>query len=143
MSIHFFKEDIPLPKLKKRLTANWLKEVILFEGKRVGEVSFIFCSDSYLLDVNKKFLDHDYYTDVITFDYVEGNVISGDIFISLDRISENAKTLNISFLDELNRIMVHGVLHLLGYKDKSKEDKNLMTEREDFFIKLLNAKLIK
>jgi rRNA maturation RNase YbeY len=139
MSIHFFNEDLPLPKLKKRLTANWLKEVILFEGKRVGEVSFIFCSDAYLLDVNKKFLDHDYYTDVITFDYVEGNVISGDIFISLDRISENANSLNISFLDELNRIMVHGVLHLLGYKDKSKEDKNLMTEREDYFIKLLTA----
>lgn len=139
MSIHFFNEDLPLPKLKKRLTANWLKEVILFEGKRVGEVSFIFCSDSYLLDVNKKFLEHDYYTDVITFDYVEGNVISGDIFISLDRISENANNLNISFLDELNRIMVHGVLHLLGYKDKLKKDKSLMTEREDFFIKLLNA----
>ncbi len=139
MSIHFFNEDLPLPKLKKRLTANWLKEVILFEGKRVGEVSFIFCSDSYLLDVNNKFLDHDYYTDVITFDYVEGNVISGDIFISLDRISENSNSLNISFLDELNRIMVHGVLHLLGYKDKSKKDKSLMTEREDFFIKLLNA----
>lgn len=139
MSIHFFNEDLPLPKLKKRLTANWLKEVILFEGKRVGNVSFIFCSDAYLLDVNKKFLDHDYYTDVITFDYVEGNVISGDIFISLDRVSENANSLNISFLDELNRIMVHGVLHLLGYKDKSKDDKNLMTEREDYFIKLLNA----
>ena len=139
MSIHFFNEDLPLPKLKKRLTANWLKEVILFEGKRVGEVSFIFCSDAYLLDVNKKFLDHDYYTDVITFDYVEGNVISGDIFISLDRISENANSLNISFFDELNRIMVHGVLHLLGYKDKSKKDKSLMTEREDFYIKLLNV----
>ncbi len=139
MSIKFFNEDLPLPKLKKRFTANWLKEVILFEGKRVGEVSFIFCSDEYLLDVNKKFLDHDYYTDVITFDYVEGDLISGDIFISLDRVTENAKTLNLPVSDELNRIMVHGVLHLLGYKDKSKKDKDLMTEREDFFIKLLNV----
>ena len=139
MSIKFFNEDLPLPKLKKRLTANWLKEVILFEGKRVGEVSFIFCSDEYLLDVNKKFLDHNYYTDVITFDYVEGDLISGDIFISLDRVTENAKTLNLPVSDELNRIMVHGVLHLLGYKDKSKKDKDLMTEREDYFIKLLNV----
>jgi rRNA maturation RNase YbeY len=139
MSISFYNEDLPLPKLKRRIVGNWLKEVILKEGKRVGDVSFIFCSDEYLLDVNKKFLDHDYYTDVITFDYVEGNIISGDIFISLDRVSENAICLSISFNDELNRIMVHGILHLLGYKDKSDGEKILMTEREDFFLKLLNA----
>lgn len=139
MSISFYNEDLPLPKLKRRIVGNWLKEVILKEGKRVGDVSFIFCSDDYLLDVNKRFLDHDYYTDVITFDYVEGNIISGDIFISLDRVSENAICLSISFNDELNRIMVHGILHLLGYKDKSDGEKILMTEREDFFLKLLNA----
>lgn len=139
MSISFYNEDLPLPKLKRRIVGNWLKEVILKEGKRVGDVSFIFCTDEYLLDVNKKFLDHDYYTDVITFDYVEGNIISGDIFISLDRVSENATGLSISFNDELNRIMVHGILHLLGYKDKSDNEKILMTEREDFFLKLLNA----
>lgn len=139
MSIKFFSEGLPLPKIKKRFIANWLKEVILFEGKRVGEISFIFCSDEYLLNVNRKFLDHDYYTDVITFDYVEGVLVSGDIFISLDRVSENARNLNLSFLEELDRIMVHGVLHLLGYKDKSKKDKILMTEREDYFLKLLNS----
>ena len=139
MSIKFFSEDLPLPKIKKRFIANWLKEVILFESKRVGEISFIFCSDEYLLDVNRKYLDHDYYTDVITFDYVEGEMVSGDIFISLDRVSENARNLNLSFLEELDRIMVHGVLHLLGYKDKSKKDKILMTEREDYFLKLLNS----
>ena len=142
MSIKFFSEDLPLPKIKRRLIANWLKEVILFEGKRVGEISFIFCSDEYLLDVNRKYLDHDYYTDVITFDYVEGEMVSGDIFISLDRVSENARNLYLSFLEELDRIMVHGVLHLLGYKDKSKKDKILMTEREDYFLKLLNSNLL-
>ena len=142
MSIKFFSEDLPLPKIKRRLIANWLKEVILFEGKRVGEISFIFCSDEYLLDVNRKYLDHDYYTDVITFDYVEGEMVSGDIFISLDRVSENARNLNLSFLEELDRIMVHGVLHLLGYKDKSRKDKILMTEREDYFLKLLNSNLL-
>lgn len=142
MSIKFFSEDLPLPKIKRRLIANWLKEVILFEGKRVGEISIIFCSDEYLLDVNRKYLDHDYYTDVITFDYVEGEMVSGDIFISLDRVSENARNLNLSFLEELDRIMVHGVLHLLGYKDKSKKDKILMTEREDYFLKLLNSNLL-
>lgn len=137
MSIQYFNEDIPLPILKKRKSTNWIKDTIQAEGKRVGEISFIFCSDNYLLEVNKTYLNHDYFTDIITFDYVEGPLINGDIFISVDRVLENSVEFKTTFEDELNRILVHGVLHLLGYKDKDKKDKLLMTEKEDIYLKLL------
>lgn len=138
MSVHYFNEDIAFPKIKKRITSGWIKQVISIEGKRVGDISFIFCSDEYLLDVNRKYLNHDYYTDIITFDNVEGIVINGDIFISVDRVKENSKVFETSFDDEVHRILIHGVLHLLGYKDKTKKDKLLMTEKEDFYLKLFN-----
>lgn len=138
MGIQYFNEDVPLPKLRKRKSTSWIKETILFEGKRVGDISFIFCSDNYLLEVNKTYLDHDYFTDIITFDYVEGSLINGDIFISIDRVRENSIEFKTTFDDELNRILIHGVLHLLGYKDKNKKDKLLMTEKEDIYLKLLN-----
>jgi len=137
MGIKYFNEDVPLPKLKKRKSTNWIKETILSEGKGVGDISFIFCSDKYLLEVNKTYLDHDYYTDIITFDYVEGNLVNGDIFISVDRVLENAMVFKVTFDIELNRILIHGVLHLLGYKDKNEKDKLLMTEKEDYFLNLL------
>lgn len=138
MGIQYFNEDVPLPKIKKRNSTKWIKETILSEGKRVGDISFIFCSDNYLLEVNKTYLDHDYFTDIITFDYVEGSVINGDIFISVDRVLDNSVEFTTTFEDELNRILIHGILHLLGYKDKSKKDKLLMTEKEDYYLKLLN-----
>jgi len=134
MSINFFNEDVSLPKLKKRKLISWIKNVIQSEGKKVGQVSFIFCSDDYLLEVNKKYLDHDYYTDIITFDYVEENVIQGDIFISVDRVKENSVTFRTIFEDEIHRILIHGILHLLGYKDKLKKDKHLMTTKEDYYL---------
>ncbi len=134
MSIQYFSEDVSIPKIRRRNTATWIKNVITSEGKVLGDISFIFCSDDYLLEVNRKYLGHDYYTDIITFDYVNDLIISGDIFISLDRVRENAGEFKTTFGDELNRILVHGVLHLLGYKDKSKKDKNLMTEKEDFYL---------
>jgi rRNA maturation RNase YbeY len=138
MSIQYFNEDIAFPKVKKRITSSWIKQVIFLEEKRVGDISFIFCSDEYLLDVNRKYLNHDYFTDIITFDDVEGDVINGDIFISVDRVKENSNEFATSFDDEVHRILIHGVLHLLGYKDKAKKDKNLMTEKEDFYLKLFN-----
>jgi len=138
MGIQYFNEDVPLPKIKKRNSTKWIRETILFEGKGVGDISFIFCSDNYLLEVNKTYLDHDYFTDIITFDYVEGTLINGDIFISVDRVLDNSVEFKTTFEDELNRILIHGVLHLLGYKDKIKKDKLLMTEKEDFYLKLLN-----
>lgn len=142
MSIVYFAEDVSFPKLKRRTTSGWVRKVILNEGKSLGDISFIFCSDEYLLEVNRKYLEHDYYTDIITFDYVEGKVISGDIFISVDRVGENAHVFSKTFSEELNRILIHGVLHLLGYKDKSKKEKELMTEKEDFYLNMLENSIL-
>jgi rRNA maturation RNase YbeY len=137
MSIIYFAEDVSFPKLKKRKTSGWIKKVIISEGKSVGEISFIFCSDNYILEVNKKYLNHDYYTDIITFDYVECDKINGDIFISTDRVRDNANAFSKTFNNEMNRILIHGVLHLLGYKDKNRKDKSLMTKMEDIYLKVL------
>jgi len=137
MGIKYFSEDVSIPKIGRRLTSEWIKKTIVAEEKSLGDIAFIFCSDAYLLEVNKKYLQHDYYTDIITFDYVENEIISGDIFISVDRVKENASEYNTSFENELNRILIHGVLHLLGYKDKSEKDKSLMTEKENIYLKIL------
>lgn len=139
MSIYYHTEDVSSPKFSKRKISSWIKETIINEEKTVGDISFIFCSDDFILDVNKKYLNHDYYTDIITFDYVEDKVISGDIFISCDRVRENALQFKVTFEMELFRIIIHGVLHLLGYKDKTKKDKIEMTEKENFYLsRLLN-----
>lgn len=134
MSINFYFEDIEEFQLDLPKSRKWIKNSISNEGRQSGDITFIFCSDDYLLEINKQYLDHDYYTDIITFDYVEGDVISGDIFISIDRVRENAATFGVSFVNELNRILIHGVLHLLGYKDKSDEEKKLMTSKEDDYL---------
>ncbi len=131
--IHYFfenTEEISLPTN----TEKWLKDLIISEEKKPGKITYIFCDDEYLLKVNQDFLDHDYYTDIITFDYVKGKTISGDIFVSLQRISDNASTLSNSFDKELKRVLAHGVLHLCGYKDKSEDDEKLMRSKEDFYI---------
>ena len=104
MSINFYYEDVSDLHLNKKKLRDWFKFSIKAEGKKVGEISFIFCSDSYLLDMNKQYLDHDYYTDIITFDYVQNGIISGDIYISVDRISENADIFQVSFEEELNLV---------------------------------------
>lgn len=131
---YFFEnvEEITLPEN----CSEWIKKLILDEEKKVGNINYIFCDDEYLLKVNQDFLNHDYYTDIITFDYVKGKTISGDIFISLTRISENASTLSSSFEKELLRVLAHGVLHLCGYKDKSDEEQKEMRAKEDFYINL-------
>ena len=102
----------------------------------MSEIAFVFCSDDYLLDINQRFLAHDYYTDVITFDYSIESSISGDVFVSIDRVAENAAQVGVSFENELHRVLVHGVLHLLGYKDKTSEEKAVMTDKEDFYLSL-------
>ena len=134
MSINYFAEDVSFPKIKRKLTSEWIKNTIVSEGKFTGDISLIFCSDDYLLDVNRKYLQHDYFTDIITFDYVENDQISGDIFISVDRVKENAEKFSKTIENELNRILIHGILHLLGYMDKEGRDKELMTEQEDFYL---------
>lgn len=126
--------DIKIIQLKN--SNDWLKKVITTENKKLGEIVFIFCKDSYLLKKNIQFLKHDTLTDVITFDYCEGKQISGDILISIDRIKENSRIFETDFLNELDRIMVHGLLHLLGYKDKTKKEAKLMSSKEDFYLSI-------
>ena len=111
--------------------SGWISNVIKSENKKEGEINYIFCDDDYLLEINKEHLQHDYYTDIISFDYTVGNEINGDLFISVDRVKENAQEFNVSFDDELKRVIVHGVLHYCGYKDKSEVDELLMRSKED------------
>ena len=136
VSINFFAEDITFsPKLKTSLR-NWISNTIIQEKHQLQELNFIFCSDDYLLKINQEYLKHDTYTDIITFDNSEEKgMIAGDIFISIDSVKENAKTFKTSFQDELHRVMIHGTLHLLGYPDKKKEEKALMTEKENQYLK--------
>lgn len=110
---------------------DWLSNVITSEGKREGEINYIFCDDEYLLGINQQYLDHDTFTDIISFDYSVGNELHGDVFVSVERVKENAVDYGVSFDEELKRVMVHGVLHYCGYKDKSDEDKALMRIKED------------
>lgn len=127
--------DVVLPKiLKRRELKSAVKQLIVQEGKVTGDIALVFCSDEHLLEVNKQYLQHDYYTDIITFDYTEANKISGDLMISLDRVRENALLNKVSDWHEINRIVFHGVLHLCGYKDKKPADKSLMTEKENFYL---------
>lgn len=131
--IQFFFENIDEIPISTA-TISWLEDVIKTENKKLGEINYIFCDDEYLLKVNQDFLDHDYYTDIITFDYVKGKTISGDIFVSLPRISDNAKTLVRDFNSEFHRVLAHGILHLLGYKDKTEEEITVMRQKEDFYL---------
>jgi rRNA maturation RNase YbeY len=113
---------------------KWLNQVISNESKREGDITYIFCDDDYLLEKNIRFLNHNTLTDVITFDYCEGNSVSGDIFISIERVKENSEIFKVDFLTELNRVMVHGLLHLLGYKDKTEKESNLMRKKENYYL---------
>lgn len=126
--------------LKKRtILKQWIKAIVENNKKEVGEISYIFCSDGQLLEINKEFLNHDYYTDIITFDYSETDVVSGDLFISIERIKDNAKTLKTSYQEELHRVIIHGVLHLLGYKDKTEEESENMRKLEDECLLILST----
>lgn len=133
--IQFFFENINEITLPPN-TENWLKELIISEDKKPGEINYIFCDDDHLLQVNKDFLNHDYYTDVITFDYVKGKTISADIFVSLPRILDNSSTLSNAFNSELLRVLAHGVLHLCGYKDKTDEEISEMRQKEDYYLSI-------
>lgn len=117
----------------------WLSNVIVTENKKEGEINYIFCSDDYLLEINKSYLNHDTLTDIISFDYSLGNELNGDIYISIDRVRENAHDFGVSFHEELLRVMVHGVLHYCGFKDKTQKDEVLMREKEDEKIKMFHV----
>lgn len=132
--INYFFEDTNFKFNKRRATSKWLKSAITLENKKLGDISIIYCSDDYLLEINKQYLSHDYYTDVITFNYCEGDLISGDIFISVDTIKANAEEYGASFDNELCRVMVHGILHLIGYDDDCESNQLIMRQKEDFYL---------
>ena len=119
------------------LLSHWIEQVIVNEEKKIGEINFVFCDDDYLHKMNVEFLNHDTLKDIISFDYTVGKIIQGDIFISTERVADNATDFKVNFEEELHRVMVHGILHYCGYKDKTEEDANLMRSKEDYYLKML------
>ena len=138
MPVFFHSESVSFNLKHKLKYKRWLINVIISENKKPGEINFVFVDDENLLRINIKYLNHNFYTDVITFDYCEGDSISGDVYISIDRILENARKFKNSFQNELNRVMVHGVLHLLDYHDASNKEKAVMRQLEDKYLALLD-----
>ena len=136
--VSYFLQDIDFVFKHKRLNNSWLKLVAESEIKKLGNINIIFCSDNYILDVNVKYLGHDYFTDIITFDYCEKDILSGDLFISIDTVRDNAEFYKTEFNDELNRVIVHGLLHLIGYDDHTPEEQKIMREKENYYLELRN-----
>lgn len=134
--ILYYYEDVDFVFKNKILNNRWLRLVAESEIKRIGDISIIFCSDNYILDINQRYLQHDYFTDIITFDYCEGDKLSGDLFISIDSVKENAMEYGSEFSDELNRVIVHGILHLIGYDDHTEEDIAMMRKKENYYLSL-------
>jgi probable rRNA maturation factor len=126
--------DVEIPGFNSEFFVWTIEDIIVSENCVLGELSVIFCKDDYLLNINQTYLNHDYYTDIITFEYSKESMISGDLFISVDRIKENALIYNVSFSNELTRVIYHGTLHLCGYKDKSAKDVLLMREKENYYL---------
>ncbi|MBR6277472.1 MAG: rRNA maturation RNase YbeY [Bacteroidales bacterium] len=141
--IDFNFEDIEFKLPDNSLLRNWIEYTIRNENKELGNISYIFCSDEYLWNMNKQYLNHDYYTDIITFDYVKDDIISGDLFISYDRILDNAEKFKVLRETELLRVMIHGVLHLIGYDDVTDELEEEIHKKEDFYIDIFEKKFRK
>ena len=139
MEILYQSEDIEMPQINEDETSAWICRVADSYGKHIGEIAYIFCSDKKILEVNNQYLHHDYYTDIITFDYCVGNVISGDLFISVDSVRENSMYFKTKFEDELDRVIVHGLLHLIGYDDHTDEQQELMRRKENYYLSIRNS----
>lgn len=137
MAISYFTEGVKAPDIKKRTVNAWIKAVAKSYGKRAGDISYIFCSDEKILEVNRQYLQHDYYTDIITFDYTSGDVISGDLFISLDTVRTNAEKFNTLYMEELHRTIIHGILHLCGINDKGPGEREIMEANENKALAML------
>ena len=137
MPITFDSDSIEFPNIKKRETSAWIKKIANSYNKKIGDVGYLFCNDEKILEINRQYLDHDFYTDIISFDYSEGDIISGDIFISLDTVRSNSQKYNTDFQEELHRVIIHGVLHLCGLDDKLEEDAIRMRESENSALKQL------
>ena len=140
--VEIYFEETEILDLNSEFFVLWLSKVCFEEGQELGDLTFVFCSDAYLLEVNKKHLDHDFYTDIITFDYTD-EVVSGDLFISIDRVRENAISNTVTFNKELHRVIVHGVLHLLGYGDKDDIEKIKMRSLEDKYLEFVSRETSK
>lgn len=137
MAIAFYAEDIELPAIKKKALSAWIKAVADTYGMKTGDISYIFCSDEKILEVNRQYLQHDYYTDIITFDYTSGHKISGDLFISLDTVKTNAEKFQATYNEELHRTIIHGILHLCGINDKGPGEREIMEENENKALAIL------
>lgn len=135
--IYFHIEDIDYKLSEKKSTKNWITNCIENEGYKLGDINYILCSDDYLLQINTQYLNHDTYTDIVTFNYCTANIISGDLFISVERVKENSELHKATFETELKRVMIHGVLHLMKYNDKTSEEVLEMRAKEDFYLTLL------
>ena len=131
MAITYQADGVQMPSIKKRETTAWIRRVAASYGKKTGDIAYIFCSDERILEVNRQFLQHDYYTDIITFDYCEGDRLSGDLFISLDTVKTNAEQFRTSYDDELHRVIIHGILHLCGVNDKGPGEREMMEAAEN------------
>jgi len=134
--ITYQSEGVRMPNIKKRVTTKWIKDVAATYGKKVGDIGYLFCDDEHILDVNRQYLGHDYYTDIITFDYCEGDTLSGDLVISLDTVRSNAELFNKDYEEELHRVIIHGVLHLCGLNDKGPGERELMEAAENKALSL-------
>ena len=137
MAIAYYAEEVKLPAIKKKAVGDWIRKVASLYGKRTGDISYIFCSDEKILEINKQYLQHDYYTDIISFDYTEGTKISGDLFISLDTVKSNSENFGTDYTEELHRIIIHGILHLCGINDKGPGEREIMTQQENEALALL------
>ena len=134
--ISYYFQDVDFEFREKRRTNQWLRLAAESEIRRIADISIIFCSDPYILDINQKYLGHDYFTDIITFDYCEGDSLSGDLFISVDSVKENSIEYGTDFKDELNRVIIHGLLHLIGYDDHTVEETAVMRMKENYYLSL-------
>ena len=137
MAVTYQTEGVKMPDIKKRETTEWIKNVAASYGKRLGEIAYIFCSDEKILEVNRQYLQHDYYTDIITFDYTSGDKISGDLFISLDTVKTNSEAFNTPYNEELHRTIIHGILHLCGINDKGPGEREIMEANENKALAIL------
>jgi probable rRNA maturation factor len=136
-AVNFFSQDVPFTLPNPRKTSNWIKKALQAEKRSLTQLNFIFCSDEHLLDINIQYLKHNTYTDIITFDNSESSkTVEGDIFISIERVEENAKKLSVPFIEELRRVIIHGVLHLIGYSDKGEAQIKVMRKKEDTYLSL-------
>ena len=135
--IYFHFEEITKVEIKTIILKNWIKLCANNFGACIGDINYIFSSDEYLLEINKKYLKHNYYTDIITFNYNQEKILNGDIYISIDRVKDNAKELNVLFDKELNRVMIHGILHLIGFDDRTEKEKKIMRSEENNCLSLL------